>query len=51
MTDYYSLFFILYYITNKGTQPCLGLLEKVLLEKSVFFFLEKGDGAHYAIKF
>ena len=27
-------------VTSKGTQPCLGLLEKVLLEKA-FFFLEK----------
>ena len=35
--------------TSKGTQPSLGLLEKVLLEKKRF--LKKGDGTRYAIKF
>ena len=40
---------LIYSNTSKATQPCLGLLEKVLLEKR--FFLEKGDGARYAIKF
>ena len=31
------LFIHLYNSTSKGTQPCLGLLENVLLEKAFFF--------------
>ena len=34
-----STYFPIYFNTSKGTQPCLGLLEKVLLEKA--FFLRK----------
>ena len=36
LTDFYT-------ITNKGTQPCLGPLEKVILEKG--FFRKRGWSA------
>ena len=38
------VFYSIILVTSKGTQPCLGSLEKLLIEKA-FFFLEK------AIKF
>ena len=30
-------------LTRKGSQPCLGLLEKVLFRKSVFFFRKEAS--------